>query len=210
MTSHPSQDTPQGLPTAAAADEARDPTPGEAAASPAVGLKGRWARLRSHWAARWALDGLMMAVVFYIVLSIQAAGLLGSGEPAPAFELRDMKGELHSLAQYQGKPVVLVFWAPWCGVCKVESGNISGVQAAYGDDVQVLSIVLGYDGLESVRRFMSEQEVDYPVLLGSRALGKQYAVDKFPTTYILDEEGRIDHALVGYTSEIGLRARLWF
>lgn len=106
---------------------------------------------------------------------------------------------------------MIVFWAPWCGVCKVESSNISAIHQAYqkDDSVTVISIVLGYNNLQEVKDFMTAHDVDYPVLLGDKQLNHDYKIDVFPTAYIISPNGEIEDGIVGYTSEFGLRWRLW-
>ncbi len=166
----------------------------------ALANKPRW--------VRWSVDLAIAAVVVLVVMGWQTRNLIGGGEPAPAFELRDLEGRTWKLEDLKGKPVLLTFWAPWCGVCKAESSNVSAVRKAEGEDAHVLSIVLAYDGIEDIRRFMAEQEVDYPVLLGNDRIMRDFKVEAFPTTYYLSEDGRIQRATVGYTSRLGMRARL--
>mgnify|MGYP000374441071 CR=1 FL=1 len=182
-----------------AAEASSDVAPAETEGR--VSKKGRW--------LVWARDIGIGLLVFMGVTAYQTMDLLGSGQEAPGFSTRDMNGQPRALADYQGKPTLMVFWAPWCGVCGVESSNISDVAEAVGDDANVISVVVGYEGLDSVREFMTEHEVDYPVLLGNSRITKEYAVNKFPTMYILDSEGRVQHTSVGFTTELGLRARLW-
>lgn len=156
------------------------------------------------------VDGLFVLFVVQVVAYVQTLDLLGRGEEAPAFSLYDMEGEQHSLESYGGKKTLLAFWAPWCSVCKVETGTLSSLQADLGEDVNVVSVVVGYEGKDEVRAFMEEHGVDYTVLLGNRSISKAYAVNKFPTLYVLDEKGRVQNTMEGYTSGVGLRWRLWF
>jgi peroxiredoxin len=169
-----------------------------------------WNRMRQTWWSRALIDISTAFLIFFGVSTYQGWDLIGSGEEAPDFALQTMDGTQMTLSEHRGKPVLLAFWAPWCSVCTVETGNISGIKASMGEDVHVISVVVGYEDKAQVRAFMDEHEVDYPVMLGTRALAKDYAVSKFPTLYVLDEEGRIDHAEIGYTTELGLRWRLMF
>ena len=156
------------------------------------------------------MDLLLAAAVFVGVTSFQGRNLIEGGAPAPDFSLEALDGGRHTLSEHRGKRVLLVFWAPWCGVCKVESGNVSAIHASGDEGVEVLSVVVGYEDRAAVERFVEEHGVDYPVLMGDGRLARQYAVTKFPTLYVVDEEGRIEHAELGYTSELGLRWRLFF
>lgn len=175
-----------------------------------VTWRERWGRFRNHWAGRWAVDLLLVAVVFLGVTAFQARGLLGSGEPAPDFKLSALQGDPVHLAALKGKKVLLVFWAPWCGVCGAESDNVAAVHEAYADDdgVEVISVALGYEGVDSVKRFVAEHDVTYPVLLGNRDVQRAYQVNSFPTAYVISASGEVEDTMVGYTTRVGMQARL--
>lgn len=177
-------------------------------------MRQHWQRYKTlrqsrRW-VRWAEDGVLLLALLLGVMAWQTRDLVPSGVAAPAFSLVDLDGRTWSSEELKGKKVVLHFWAPWCGVCKAETPAISSLHKSSGDDAQVLSVVLAYENLEDVRAFAKEHEVDYPVLLGNDALMRAYRVQAFPTTYFLSEDGRIEHAAVGYTTGAGLRFRLWF
>jgi len=170
----------------------------------------RWGRFRNHWAGRWVVDLALVAIVFFGVMAFQSRNLVGSGETAPDFKLSALSGAPVQLGALRGKKVLVVFWAPWCGVCGAESDNVAAVHEAYAgdDDVEVLSVVLGYEGLDSVKAFVAEHEVTYPVLLGNRDVQRAYRISSFPTAYIISETGEVEDTVVGYTTQLGLRLRL--
>jgi peroxiredoxin len=157
------------------------------------------------------MDLLLIGAVVYGISWFQGRNLPVDA-PAPEFSLRDMDGNVHKLSDYKGKSVLLVFWAPWCSVCSVESGNVSSVSewVSDDDDVEVLSVVVGYQNLDSVQKFIADNEVTYPVLLGTRDISQRYGVSSFPTHLVIDESGRIDSAGVGYTTTVGMWVRLWW
>lgn len=168
-----------------------------------------WQRLRQHRATSWGIDIGIIAVVFFVISAWQTRDLLGGGERPPAFALKQLDGGHVASTQLEGKKTVLVFWAPWCTVCGAESGTISSLAESVGDDTNVLSVALEYEDLQDVRGFVDEHNVDYPVLLGDRDMVKSWNISAFPTTYILDEEGKIAHSMVGFTTGFGFRWRLW-
>lgn len=169
-----------------------------------------WKRARQKRWVRWGADGLIFLAVLMAITAWQTRHLVESGEAAPAFQLRDLDGKTWSSAELQGKPVVLYFWAPWCGVCKAESSAISSLRKAEEGDAHVISIAVAYDDVEEVKRFVRDHGVDYPVLLGNDAVRRAFQVNQFPTTYFLSSDGKVKRAAVGYTTGFGLRWRTWF
>ena len=163
----------------------------------------------SRWKG-WAKEIGIVLVVFVAISAFQTRKHVGSGEAAPAFSHGTLSGERVSLASLEGKPTAIVFWAPWCGVCKQEAGTISEVRDAVGEDANVVSMALSYDSQLGVEAFVEEWGVDYPVILGSERTRAAYKVEAFPTIYVLDGNGRVRHTMVGYTPGFGLRARLWW
>lgn len=164
--------------------------------------------LRRLRAVRLAMDGVIVIAIFFAVSLWQTRSHLRGD--APAFSLSTIEGATVSTASLSGKPTLVVFWAPWCGVCKVESRNVSWLRSLVGERAHVISIASDYDDLADVRAYVAEQGVDYPVLLGGRKLARAFQVTAFPSAFFLDAEGRITSSVVGYTTTAGLLARLLF
>ncbi|HYO56551.1 TlpA disulfide reductase family protein [Archangium sp.] len=154
------------------------------------------------------MDLALVGLVFAAVMAWQTRHL-PTGAPAPDFTLRTLSGGQVRLSELQGKPVVLAFWAPWCGVCKFESSTLSALRSTVGGSAHVLSVAVAYEDEEDVRRFAREHAVDYPVLLGGPELMRAYGVEQFPTTFFVSSEGHIERAAVGYTTRLGLLWRMW-
>jgi peroxiredoxin len=167
---------------------------------------GWWQRIRSHRLARWAIDLTIIALVFAAVSAWQTRDLVDSGEPAPPTALRNLDGEVVDFEQYKGKKTMVVFWAPWCGVCGAESDNVDRVKSLLGDRINVTSVVLDYRGRDDIQEFIDEHDVQYPVLLGEKHTAEKFRVSVFPTLYILDADGHIEHTVAGYTTTLGM---LW-
>jgi thiol-disulfide isomerase/thioredoxin len=155
---------------------------------------------------RWALEAVVMLLLLWAVSAFQSRGLK-RGSP-PALALRSLDGAPVSLASYRGKPTLLVFWAPWCGVCKAVSPNVSRVARMVEGRAHVLSVATSCDDVANVRRYMAEQHIDYPVLLAGAGDTRAFGVGAFPSLFFLDERGVIQNALVGYTTTLGMYLRL--
>ena len=151
------------------------------------------------------MDGLIFLAVLMVVMSFQARHLISSGEAAPNFTLKDMDGTERALSDYRGEKVLLAFWSPWCGVCGMEMSNLQALHES--DGVKVVTVALGYERLEDVENFIAEHDVKFPVLLGNRETQQAYHIKSFPTLYVVDADGEIEHSVVGYTTEMGLRMR---
>ena len=103
------------------------------------------------------------------------------------------------------QPYVIHFWATWCRVCRLEQGSI----AALAMDYPVVTIASQSGTLQQLSDYMTEHDLDFPVLVdNSGIIAAQFGVLAFPTTFIVGTDSVIRFVEVGYTSEIGLRARL--
>jgi peroxiredoxin len=170
----------------------------------------RWRRIRQNRWASWAIDLSVFALAFAAISAWQSRELVEAGRPAPAFTLTDMQGKTHDLADYRGEKTFIVFWAPWCPVCGAESDNISRVADWLGDDLNVISVALDYQSRADVQEFIDEHQVDYPVLLGTRQVQQLYEISAYPSLYILDETGAVEHTVAGYTTTFGMLWRAIF
>ena len=159
-------------------------------------------------AARLALE-LALLVLFLLAVEAFRAQDVPSG-PLPAVTLPDRSGEFVRLRDLRGKPTMLVVWAPWCGVCRIESQNVSWVQALVGDRARVVSLAAAYGRPAEVEEFVRAADVDYQVLLGGRDGARLLGVRAFPTTLFLDSSGHVKHVATGYTTTLGLILRLLF
>lgn len=152
------------------------------------------------------MDIFLVAAIVIGVGAYQSRGHVRGDAPAFAFAERD--GTVVSNAAFAGKPTMLVFWAPWCTVCRAESGNISRVARWVGDRAHVVSVASAYDDIADVDKYVVDAGVDYRVVLGGDDGARAFRVRAYPTVYFLDDEGRISGSVVGYTTTAGLLARL--
>jgi len=125
------------------------------------------------------------------------------GRTAPSFAATTLDGQPFDLESTRGKPVVLAFWASWCGPCRLELPALSKLQKERSD------IVIYAVNVDRDRRkadaFLRKIEVDLPVVWDneSKAMG-QYDVLSMPTTFLLDPQGTVKLRKVGYSEAKGL------
>ena len=114
---------------------------------------------------------------------------------APDFTVYDAQGNAVKLSDYFGKPIVLNFWASWCGPCKMEMPYFEEVYNEIGDRVQFL-MVNSTDGssetVESASTFIAEQGYTFPVFYDtSFEASINYQAFSLPTTYFISAEGEL-------------------
>ena len=114
------------------------------------------------------------------------------GRP-PAFEnVADVEGNLHSLADYRGRPVIINFWGTFCPPCVAEMPAIERQYQKYKDQgLVVLAINLSEDDI-TVRDFLKRFNLSYTILRDrNRMIERKYALRSYPTTFFIGRDGRI-------------------
>lgn len=152
------------------------------------------------------------AVIGYNLLTADEDGQVsqnsGSGfEPFKAvdFYFYDGNGEKVYLSDFYGKPIIVNFWATWCGPCRSEFPVLESIYEKYGDEAVFLMINQTdgqRDTVESVKEFVKENELDFPVYYDIDLNGTMtYGVYSIPLTFMVDEQGSVVNAHMGPVSE---------
>ena len=131
------------------------------------------------------------------------------GHPAPAFTLPMLTGEELALADLRGQPVVLNFWASWCGPCRAEMPELQRLHERLGEaGVAVLGVNQG-ERPETAAAFMQALALDFPVALDQRTgVSQQYLVNSLPTTFFIDRNGVIRNTFIGPMTDAVLAQNL--
>lgn len=126
-------------------------------------------------------------------------------EKAPAFTLLDTDGKAVSLSDYQGKIVILDFWATWCGPCKISFPAMKTAINKYKNDDQVKFLFVNTqekskNKLQAITEYMSKNDYPFHVLMDDMdAVYQSYGISLLPTKVIIDTSGTIRFRSFGFT-----------
>ena len=128
------------------------------------------------------------------------------GNQRPEFAAMDLDDRLRNIKEWDGKLILVNFWATWCPPCKKEIPTLIELQKAYGDqDFQVIGIAI--DDKEATAKYAKDIGINYPTLLVeadgvvlAKHFGNGYGV--LPYTVIINRKGEISDAIKGELSKI--------
>jgi cytochrome c biogenesis protein CcmG, thiol:disulfide interchange protein DsbE len=131
------------------------------------------------------------------------------GHPAPTFALPMLGGDELALGDLRGQPVVLNFWASWCGPCRAEMPELQRLHERLGEaGVAVIGVNQG-EQPETAAAFMQALALDFPVALDQRTgVSQQYLVNSLPTTFFIDRNGVIRNTFIGPMTDAVLAQNL--
>lgn len=149
--------------------------------------------------SNWLSTLLSVLLLFAIALAaadepVAATTLIRAQDrkPAPNFTLQDSSGKTAELRNYDGRVVVLDFWATWCTGCKQEIPWFSEYQKIYGRlGLSIVGVAMDDGGWKVVKPYLSAHQIPYRMLIGDDAVAKQYGIQNLPDTFIIDRHGRI-------------------
>ncbi len=132
----------------------------------------------------------------------------GDKEKAIDFDVVDDKDKEIKLSDMEGKPVVVNFWASWCGPCKSEMPDFDKMYEKYGKDVEFMMVNMT-DGSQETKSvassFIKSQGYNFPVYYDvNMSAAKAYNVTAIPATYFIDKDGYIVTGAKGAINETTL------
>ncbi len=121
------------------------------------------------------------------------------GTTAPNFQLWDLNGKPISLSQYQGRVVLVNFWATWCGPCRVEMPAMEQLYREFNSKgFEILAISTDQQGVAVTRPFKESLRLSFPILHDSDyRVGMAYGARTLPITFLVDRQGMIRHRIFG-------------
>lgn len=131
---------------------------------------------------------------------------LAKGKTAPDFELTTLDGKPVKLSDYQGKKVILNFWATWCPPCRAEMPHMQNYFEEQAEDAnaEILAVNLTTEdhGLAKIHDFVKEYELTFPIPMDENGdIGAVYQAITIPTSYMIDTAGRVQNKIVGPMDE---------
>ncbi|MFQ5875157.1 MAG: TlpA family protein disulfide reductase [Dehalococcoidia bacterium] len=172
----------------------------------------------SFWRRRWKVL-LPLLLSLSALVAIMAWGMLNQspvtgksgftriGKPAPDFTIASFSGETVSLSDYRGSPVVVNFWASWCGPCRLEAPVLERVWRRFElDGVMFLGVNI-QDLEKDARAYIREFDITYPNGPDDTGLTTiDYGVGGIPVTFFIDRDGVVARRYVGALKESRLIA----
>jgi len=173
-------------------------------------------RTRRFWAA--AIVVVILLGSGWIFLSRPLAG--GSevandpapvpGHPAPEFALKNLSGQTVRLSDFKGKPVLINFWATWCGPCRSEFPDFQ--RASIENAGKLVIIGVNHTTLDQpavINDFVAEMGATFPIVLDETGeVAKTYQVKGLPTSFFVDRNGVVNEVFVGPVNKAYIEAKL--
>jgi len=115
------------------------------------------------------------------------------------FTLDDLAGNKVKLSSFQGKVVLLNFWATWCPPCRAEMPSMEKLFQSLRDNPDFVFLAVdSQEDPKTVKTFIEKNKYHFPVLLDENgAVTAQYSVRAYPTTYVIDRQGRVVGGIIG-------------
>ena len=166
-----------------------------------------WTRtmLARFWKSRW-----LPAALVAVALAVMVGGVPSCSRGAEInlrYTLKDMNGQDVDLASFKGRPILLNFWATWCGPCKAEIPWFVDFAERYkGGKLAVVGVSID-DPPEDIRAFAAKYKVNYPMLVGAPNRDMQVALEAnllIPVSWLIRADGTVQ------AKAQGMHPKEWF
>jgi len=141
---------------------------------------------------------LVISAMLMTACSDETAQLV-NGQPAPGFQLQQLKGgDSNFPADYRNKVVALRFWADWCPFCESEMRALEPVYQKYRDQGLVILAVNVRQDRDTAQKFIGKLDISYAALLDTEGeVARTYGVMGLPTTFFIDGKGVLQKRILG-------------
>lgn len=154
---------------------------------------------------KWLIE---ISIVIVVLVSIRAWTQrdIISGQ-VPLLSAKTLTGETINLATQRQQPLLIHFWASWCPVCEFEQNSIQSISSDY----PVLSIAMSSGTNDEIMAYMKKSGINFKVVNDIAGTWvNHFGIKGVPVSFIVDNNNNIKFKEVGYTTEWGLRLRLWW
>lgn len=119
---------------------------------------------------------------------------------APSFSVKTLEGKPLRSAELRNKPVIVDFWATWCGPCRASMPHLSSMQSRYEKQgLTIIGMSVDDGGPQAVRKFANTLGVKFPLAMANDEILDAYGpIRSIPTTFFINRKGDIVRRVVGY------------
>ncbi len=167
---------------------------------------------RPHWLRHLGNSALVVVVLAGVQLW-QTRHVPPSPAPDLALVVLERDGRLSTItlsewrARHPGRPVALHFWAEWCPICRTEEAGITRLQR----DWPVLTVAMQSGDADAVARVLQRRGLSWDAVIDPAAqVSRAHGMSAVPGFLVVDRQGKVRTPTVGYTTEWGMRLRLWW
>lgn len=128
---------------------------------------------------------------------------------APGFKLSSLDGNVYEAGGAREKPLLINFWASWCGPCELEAPDLKQLYDKYKNDIDFYAVNMTVgDRMDNIKSFVKHFDYKFPVLLDTEGkVGDLYRVNGIPITFLIDKDGVIQD-IFGVMHPVELEKRI--